>query len=941
MRLTVIFYALYVLLVCSVETAHAGPLLGAVALVGKAITAISASGWLGGLVVGIGKSLAMGLLQQAIGKLTSKKQKAEPVGVVLETQMGDDQPLSFVVGLRATAGKRKYWGTWGSEGKTPNAYYVDVLEVGALPSYAGERGLAGLWVGETVGTVLWDQPHPDGRGFPITEFRKGGVDYAWAKYLDGTQTVADPYLRAKFGAHPERPFLATMIGRGKQVLIITCRLNNDLFSGGAPSILAVPPPLKMYDLRRDSTAGGDGPHRWSDPTSWSASYNNAVIIYNIARGITGLDGQWVYGGQNVTSFRLPSSSWMAAMNECDRVIDGRPQFRAGAEISVADEPLSVIEQLRLGCNGRFAFSGSTLELIVGAPGAAVFAFTDEMTIVSDDAELDPWPSLSDTHNTITASYPDPASRWASKDAPEYSVEAYVTEDGRFLSHPVQFRATPYPEQVQALRKTIIEDGRRFRIHEFTLGPIARLLKVGNVVSWTSGRNAYTNKLFIIERIVRRRGSLQRVILKELEPTDYDPPQFYIPPTSGWVGTITVPAQPMTGWTAVPAQVEDADGEGLRPAIEIGCGADMDDVDRVHVMVRFKDNQAVVFDSDQTPYPRPGSGHPYKWTLSGAWCLPLRWYQVAGKFVPKGNRPTIFGEWIDVLTPNIRLGDVDVYLPGMVKDLQKFVGDVTEFTRDSARQLMLEQQRLARLTAETDVAAYTDRQKLRRELVSTTNAVTSRYLEEIELATGPGSSLAKRTQTLEAVIPTLATATAFNALVTRVTSAEGVNTAQALAITSIQAELPNKASASALSSLATTVTDINGKVNSQADALTSLSAGSTSGDVATANFRMRVTAGPAGYASTIAMEARSVVGGVDWKSAGFYIDVPAVGQSRFGVVVDQFFISSGAGDTKPFVFENGKLTLALAAIKLIQSGRMESLNGKMKINLDLGTIEIFS
>jgi hypothetical protein len=256
-----------------------------------------------------------------------------------------------------------------------------------------------------------------------------------------------------------------------------------------------------------------------------------------------------------------------------------------------------------------------------------------------------------------------------------------------------------------------------------------------------------------------------------------------------------------------------------------------------------------------------------------------------------------------------------YLPGMVEGLKQFVGDATEWVRDGTRQLMLEQQRLARLTAETDIAAYTDRQTLRREVVATANDVTARYLEDIEVATGPNSALARRTQTLEAVIPTLATATAFNALVARVTSAEGVDTAQALAITLIEAELPNKASASALSSLATIVIDTNGKVASQADAITALSAGTTSGDTATANFRMGVSAGPAGYSSRIAMEARTGGAGT-WRSAGLFIDVPASAGSPSRIVLqaNQIAFTNGTTVKSPFVYEADTLFLDQAVIR---------------------------
>lgn len=778
MRVAHLILAL-LLLVLFPTHAFADPVTAAIAAVGKAIAGFAASSALGSFLVGIGKSLVVGLLQQALGKLTQKKpKKQEPVGVVLETQTGDDLPLSFVVGSRGTAGKLKYWGTWGHEGETANAYYVGVFEVGSLPSYAGPRGLSSLWVGTEFASVLWEEQVEDGRGAPIAEYRYAGTDYCWVKYLDGSQTTADAYLREKFGSIADRPWTETMVGRGKQLVILTCRYNTELFSG-APDIIAEPHPLRFYDPRRDSSVGGSGPHRWEDQSTWEPSYNNAIVIYNIVRGIRDQGGQWVYGGQNLSAYRWPISNIMAAANECDRVIDGRPQYRCGAEISVADEPLDVIDALRLGCNGRFILSGGVVKLLVGAPGAAVWSFTDEMVIVSREQELDPWPSLSDTHNTITASYPDRDSRWGMKDAPEYSVEAYVDADRRWLTHPVPFRAVPYGEQVQALQKTIIEDGRRFRVHDFTLPPAARLLEVGDVISWTSSRNFYSDKLFIIEKIVRLRGSLQRVVIKELDPTDYDPPEFVVPPVTGWLGRIEVPTQPMTGWSVEPAVVTDAGGVPRRPAIRISCAPGLDDVAKVWVKVRVKETGAIVFDSDANAY-----ASPYAWLISGGWMLPATDYEAQGRYIPYSSRQTDWSEWLSVTTPDLRLSYADLAadILSALAVLQEWINDglaeqlaaevairvaeVQQLAADLAaeqgqrvtnaleqavkyRGILSELETLRDYVAENAFAGFEQVDQLRTTLTSRIGEIVATYDQRITTAVSDIGALAQRTTVLEA------------------------------------------------------------------------------------------------------------------------------------------------------------------------------------------------
>ncbi len=47
------------------------------------------------------------------------------------------------------------------------------------------------------------------------------------------------------------------------------------------------------------------------------------------------------------------------------------------------------------------------------------------------------------------------------------------------------------------------------------------------------------------------------------------------------------------------------------------------------------------------------------------------------------------------------------------------------------------------------------------------------------------------------------------------------------------------------------------------------------------------------------------------------------------------------ERSPLVFKDGVMKLAVADIGTADAGRLQSLNGKMKIDLNSGTIEIFS
>jgi hypothetical protein len=881
----------------SADSAFAGPVAAAI----SAVAGLLSAGGFAATVVKLAFGFALQYGVSIIEKARAKKRQGGAVearGVMVEVRMGDDQPASFVVGTYATAGIRKYIGTWGQAGKTPNAYLTDVVELSCIP----HPGLAGIWIDDTKGTILWAEPDADGRGFPIQEFRVDGKDFAWVRFVDGTQTVADPWLIDRFGSHPERPFKATMIGRGIAYAVVTFRYNTEKF-GGLPACVFEMLPMPLYDLRKDSTNGGSGAQRWNDPSTWEPTDNNVVVEYNLIRGIY-YGGEWIFGGQNLAAFRLPASNWIAGANECDRLV-GRAgggqekQFRCGYEVRLDMEPLSVIDDIRQGCNGRLAEVGGVFKTLVGAPGAAVYSFTDDDILVTEDQSFEPFPALSETHNGIEATYPEPSEKWTTKDAPARYSSALEADDGnRRLVTGVDFPAVPFRRQVQTLMKAMIEEERRFRTHLFHLPPDAFPLEPNDAVSWTSSRNGYANKKFLVVRVLGKLTFNQLVVLKEFDPSDYSwSGADELPTDIGWLGPIEPPVQPMYGWQVAPANLLDDAGNPRRPSMRVSCDPDQDDVRQVLVQVRLKSSEAVVFEG-MIAY-----ASPYAWVLNGTF-LPLTTYQARGRFIPFSTRQTEWSDWLDVTTGDVRLTDADVYLPGVLDELKEFTSEATEWLREGVRETIAEQQRIARLTVDQDFANFSDKQTLRRELTARAGDITAGYEAAIVAAAGPGSALVLRIETLEAKIPGLASASAVQSLEARVTTVEGTTTSQATSIQSLFAAL--------------------------------------GGNSASVNIRASATAAPEGYSARYGIEARAGGAG-SYRSASMYLDVSSDPNAPTRVVflADQFVIASGADLKNPFIFQNGAATLNVANIGTVNSGRLLALNGKMDINLNNGTIEIYS
>ncbi|MGV1784541.1 MULTISPECIES: hypothetical protein [Agrobacterium] len=906
------------------------------------------------LAIGLAINVGLSLYQQAKARRDARKNQQSTGGVKLSIQMGESNPRAYLIGTRATAGRRAYFGSWGEEENTPNAYATEVIEISCLPSYAGPQGVDATWFGDTAGTILWNEPHPDGRGFPVAQYRRNGVDYLWFKYLDGSQTTADSFLLSRFGGRAERPYKDTMIGRGCQIVIVTARRHEELFRNGFPQGLYQPRPMRLYDIRKDSSVGGNGPHRWHDPSTWETSNNLPLMIYNIARGIY-YNGRWVHGGRNFSAYRFPVSSWIAALNEADRDMGGgRRQFQGGLEVTVDREGLDVIEDLRLGCSGRLAEVGGRIKVLIGAPGAAVYSFSDREIVVTSDQDFEPFPTIAATHNTITGVYPEPAQRWADKDAREQSSPELLARDGgERLAVSFRFDAVFISAQVQSLTSTMILDEQRWRTHELTLPPNAAALEPNDPVAWSSDENGYSNKKFLVVRAIPMPGRLQRVVIKEIDPSDYDPPSIIVPPVIGWIGPVPVPPQPMYGWQVFPATLPDAEGNPRYPTIEVRCAPGQDDVSYVRVQVKLTATDELVFDSgDATVMYEP----PYAWILNAVLAGNAD-YQARGKFVPTSNRPTDWGGWLPVRTPNIDPSDVTVGL-GQVRDDVKET--ITRLNRDMDNVFQRMEEIAVALSLEGS-ASQVDRQELRAAAGKAFAAIATEKRLRVtadEAAAQEISSVTARVDTTEALIQTESTvrATEDAALAQRITtvSADVANAnasiveerlarasadeAFAGSIVTVKAEVDQAradvieektARAEADSAFATSLNGVRAEVNGvSAQGYLSMKATTVGDTLANVEFAVRAQKGDQTALGAFILEIINQ-GGVLKAQEIHYSD-------RFIIVAPD-----GSGGQGVFTFGEEGAKLAVADIGTIKAGLIEGNNGKMTIDIKNGRIRIRS
>ncbi|PZO81595.1 MAG: hypothetical protein DI629_03400 [Mesorhizobium amorphae] len=885
-------------LLASTAPARSEPITAA--LFGAAFAATTAGAIVSTVFSGIA-SLGLGLLKKAFAE---KPVTPNAPGIKFDIQMGDDGPMSFPLGSTATSGTRKYIGTWGKVDGTPNAFLVDVIQIADLPL----PGRPVLWVNGEKCTILWDEVDGDdhGRGHPVLEFcAEGDIDqpYLFVQYRDGTETTPSAYLRAKFGSDPERPWQDDMIGRGAPHLILTARVNRDLFKSGLPNWLVEPPPLRVYDLRQDSTVGGSGPQRWADPSTWAPSLNPVVNAYNVIRGIY-YGSEWVFGGQNLAAFRLPAASWMAAANECDAAVGAagggtRPQFRCGMEVRADMEPLDVVEEFKKACAARITEVGGIFKILVGAPPAAVFSFTDGDVVITKGQSLSPFPPLDDTQNGIEATYPEPAEAWATKPAPGRYVSEHESADGnRRLVATVSLPAVPYGDQVQQLQKTMLEDERRHRVHSLCLPPEAWVLEPAvDVVSWTSTRNGYVNKKFLLDRIVGERNRLQEVVLREIDPADYAwSASEALPVSVGPTGPIRPGTQLAVGLQVFPDTIDDNAGVARRPTFGVQFPGDLDDVTALGFEARLAtaapENLTALGD---IPYGDPTTNENPRYVKVNAVFPPATDLLVRFIYRPGTPRATSWTGWLPVTTPDIRLGPGDFY----PIDMDALAADVKQWFADGEQSF-------------ADILAR---------------------LNEVDAGTAPG--LVALDQKIDAQGVTFGDnlASTRQLLDNRITQVDGRVTTQGTRISSAEAAITGKASATALSALQTTVRTQGESIAAQTELINGVDA--KAGEISAFSLFRAFADTSGGGVARLALQARVSTDNV-YRNCGIFIDVNAITSN---IVLQANKIAFLSDDGTPYaLFAPGGAFIETARIRNLSTDNI-SIGGVLYTSLASGAISI--
>lgn len=436
--------------------------------------------FIAGLSTGITSAVAAAaLLSTGAYLLTAKK--PPKIGANLSSSLSvSADPLaarSIAIGQVAIAGQLLY--REGSTGEPDKPQ--DLLAVFALAGYPVDS-LVSFWLNGRNITA-------DGIGVDGAVTGGPFAGKLWVYFRNGTETSdAFPALAQ-----------ASALGWGAKtrrltgIPAIAIKAKVDEAFEGRLEPLSIVKGARLYDPRLDSTAGGVGLHRFSDPATWEWSENPKLAELLYLRGGF-INGVRVFG-MGVAQADIDLDSFASEANVCEEQVS----VKAGGTID------------RYTCNGVLFPDNShrdNLERLASASGGAPFvsagvwktesaiwrvtaATMTEADMIGVPSRMRVAADPSDRLDVLRASFVNTVDNKVA-DAPEYRVGALVSDE---RSESTVFQFTNDHRIAQRLMKIMYYRANAVRQIEGTWKIGAAALEPGDIVVQTFARYGFNAQTF--------------------------------------------------------------------------------------------------------------------------------------------------------------------------------------------------------------------------------------------------------------------------------------------------------------------------------------------------------------------------------------------------------------------------------------------------------------
>lgn len=636
MRLSLVAVLALVLIACT--PAEAAPVIGAivaaVGLTGTAATIASAV-----LTIGVGVGL------QLLGNVLRPRQKAQPpAGYEADVTLGGDVYQRAIFGRAATKGHLVYINTSGSVNQRLDQVYVvsagwcDGLDAVLLDT----ESLPLTQVDSGTGWTKYAVTLPD----------DGGTRRLWATFWDGRPDQASNATLVAT-ANPSGRWTAAHRGRGQAYVHIEAdyAASVESFAGllNGNLLTFVVRGLRLYDLRKDTTAGGSGSHRWDDPSTWEFSEAPAVCLYNFMAGIY-VNGQRVIG-MGRARYRLLSAQFMAAANVCDETVSvpgggTEPRYRLSLIVDDSPQYGQAVERMVQAMAGQRIEGPGYHGIQAGAAQVPVTTITDADLSATAALSHSNNRSFFDLVNEVWGQFLDPAAGWQPQDYPAVIGDAGMKAADGGATLPSDLDCTQMPSGTQAQRCATIalKRNRHERTARIPVGLKWWRLEPGDWVVWDSARYG-TVTFQVVDRTLDTDRHLIFLSLQEVSASIFTAGALTavpLPPTPPGL-----PARPtnVSGLTLQTATVSGEGGQAV-PALVVGWDPITDETIRsVEVEYRRVGETGA---GERRSSTRPASGDWDGITIAGSLMAGTD-YEVRVTITTVPIRRTTWSDWSQIET----------------------------------------------------------------------------------------------------------------------------------------------------------------------------------------------------------------------------------------------------------------------------------------------------
>lgn len=449
----------------------------------------------------------------AANAIIANQNKPEQQGGLIRLAISPNEPRRLIIGKRQTGGVLSDWMIKGSK----NGNLAMVVYLGEGPCGALKKIYGG-------GRVVYDVDAPGSSAFVhgvrkvIPNFRSGG-DRLWITYYDGRPgQTADPYLIAQYPGE----WTTNHKGTGCAYAIVEAWWDSDNQTS-VPSISFEMEGAKLYDRRKDSTAGGSGSHRHNNPATWEYSTNPAVALdhYLLGRFV----GSIRTFGLGLPATDVPYAEFAALANLCDENVAlkaGGTQKRYEANgFLFADRSFKdTIKDLCRAMNARPADKGGRIGIIDGQPKTPVLTLTN-LDLVENTPDLyRPKQSWGELVSGVTGSYIDPRQNYQPVDFPRITNPVWDAEDnGQPKFDTIDFEMEVSQERAERLAKLFVQMKRRQARLTGTYKFRSIQLEQGDWFVRSGGKFGAGKTFEVMDRILNPKTMAVTIAAFEVDPAD--------------------------------------------------------------------------------------------------------------------------------------------------------------------------------------------------------------------------------------------------------------------------------------------------------------------------------------------------------------------------------------------------------------------------------------